>query len=195
MGQQQAVAVGVQAHARAAAHDLCQQPRRAIRARIGFHGLLAVAQHLCGVPGQLRPGIELATTGAGEGQVDHAGSALCLQHTGHQRLLQRRGGRRRRIAQRTFGHRQARCDLEAGLGPWNHQAGIFQLAIGRDHGVQAEPALQRHLPQRGQAAANGKATAVDGLGQFIGQPLVAGRDHRALVICIHRSSRQLELYP
>ena len=45
------------------------------------------------------------------------------------------------------------------------------------------------------AAADRKASAVDGFGQFIGQPLVAGWDHRALVICIHRISRHLVLYP
>ena len=56
-------------------------------------------------------------------------------------------------------------------------------------------ALRGHLPQRGQAAADRKASAVDGLGQFVGQPLVAGGDHCALIICIHRVSRHLVLYP
>src|SRR2546425_7917605 len=41
--------------------------------------------------------------------------------------------------------------------------------------------LFRSLPQRGQAAAYWKPAAVDGLGQFIGQPLVAGGNHRGLV--------------
>jgi len=195
VGQQQALGVGVQAHARTTAHDLRQQPRRTIRARVGLHRLLAMAQHLRGVSGQLRAGVELATARAGEGQVDHAGATLCLQYPGHQHLLQWCGGRGRGVAQRPFRHRQSWRNLETGLGPRNHQAGIFQLAIGGNHRVQAEPALQGHLPKRRQAAAYWKPAAVDGLGQFVGQPLVAGWDHRALVICIHRISRHLVLYP
>ncbi len=154
-----------------------------------------MAQYLRRVLGQLRSGVELATARAGKGQVDHAGAALCFQHAGHQYLLQRRGGRRRCVAQRTFRHRQPRRDLEAGLGPRNDQTSVFQLAVGGDHRVQAEPALQGHLPQRRQAAAYRKPAAMDGLGQFVGQPLVAGGDHCALIICIHRVSRHLVLYP
>ena len=195
MGQQQAFAVGVQPHARATPHDLRQQPWRAVGARVGLHRLLAVAQHLCGMPGQLRARIELAPARTGKGQVDHTGAALCFQHTGHQHLLQWCGGCGRGITQRTLWHRQPRRHLEAGFWPRNDQAGVLQLAIGGNHRVQAEPALQGHLPQRRQAAANRKASAVDGLGQLVGQPLVAGWDHRALVICIHRISHHLVLYP
>ena len=54
----------------AATHDLRQQPGGAVWARIGFHCLLAVPQHLRGMPGQLRARIELAPARTGEGQVD-----------------------------------------------------------------------------------------------------------------------------
>ena len=91
MGQQQALAVGMQPHARATPHDLRQQAWRAVRACVGLHRLLAMAQHLRGVTGQLRAWVELPTARAGEGQVDHARAALCLQHPRHEYLLQRCG--------------------------------------------------------------------------------------------------------
>ncbi|MFE2232761.1 hypothetical protein ACFXA4_09345, partial [Streptomyces sp. NPDC059442] len=50
-----------------------------------------MAQHLRGVTGQLRARVELPTARAGEGQVDHARAALCLQHPRHEYLLQREG--------------------------------------------------------------------------------------------------------
>ncbi|MNI38417.1 hypothetical protein D3C73_925550 [compost metagenome] len=87
MGQQQALGMGMQAQPGPTPHDLRQQALRTVGAGIGFHGLLAMSQHLCGMPCQLRTRVELSSAWAGKGQVDHAGAALCFQHARHQHLL------------------------------------------------------------------------------------------------------------
>jgi hypothetical protein len=106
------------------------------------------------------------------------------------------GGQGWRLAQRAGGFGQARADHEASFRPWDHQAGVFELAISGDDGVEAELALRGQSAQRRQARADGQPTAVDGVGHFIGEGLVEVGCHGVPAgICNHADGRTLALYP